>query len=422
MADRADIVIGANFGDEGKGLVTDYLAAHAGFDTIVVRHNGGAQAGHTVTTPDGKRHVFKHFGSGTLAGAKTYLSRFYACNPILFFQELEKLEKLGSNPIVFADPSAPISTPYDMMINQIIEEHRGSSRHGSCGVGFGETIERTQYPEYVLFLRDLKDRRKLRDQLQKIRGEWLPARLSMLGIRKLSPEWQARVYSTGVFDWYMDQARCFMKRVVTASPSILSQSGSVIFEGAQGLLLDQDYGWFPHVTRSNTGIQNALEIAKDAGIDEIRAVYITRAYNTRHGAGPLQHELPEKPYPGIHDATNIHNEFQGGLRFAHLDLDLLSATIRYDLRHAHGLNHFSHTIAISCVDQVGPAVSYIHDGRKVTADPDFFVNTVMNAVGVEYGYVSHGPTREHIELRACMPHQNMLAHTFKHNITMGGRI
>lgn len=74
-------VIGAGFGDEGKGLMTDYCCQRPKY-TTVVRFNGGAQAGHTVVTPDGRRHVFSHFGSGTLRGAATFLSRFFICNPI----------------------------------------------------------------------------------------------------------------------------------------------------------------------------------------------------------------------------------------------------------------------------------------------------------------------------------------------------
>lgn len=72
------VVIGSSFRDEGKGLMTDYYASQNP-DAVIVRYNGGAQAGHTVTTPDGKRHVFSHFSSGSFAGNPTYLSHFF-CN------------------------------------------------------------------------------------------------------------------------------------------------------------------------------------------------------------------------------------------------------------------------------------------------------------------------------------------------------
>ncbi|GAF82360.1 unnamed protein product, partial [marine sediment metagenome] len=134
-----DIVIGATFGDEGKGLITHHLASRHGRDSIVVRFNGGAQAGHTVVTKNSKRHVFRHVGSGTFAGAATFLSQFFISNPILFLEELKELKNLKLKPKVYIDPESPITTPYDMMINQMAEEFRGNQRHGSCGVGFAET-------------------------------------------------------------------------------------------------------------------------------------------------------------------------------------------------------------------------------------------------------------------------------------------
>ena len=87
------IVIGANWGDEGKGLMTDYFSQKP--NTIVVCSNGGAQRGHTVVTLDSIRHVFRHFGSGTFNGASTYLSEDFICNPIIFRQEYEELKTLG---------------------------------------------------------------------------------------------------------------------------------------------------------------------------------------------------------------------------------------------------------------------------------------------------------------------------------------
>ena len=89
------VVIGANFGDEGKGLMTDYFAAQSVGSCLVVLHNGGAQRGHTVVTPEGFRHVFHHFGCGTFAGADTYCAEEFVVNPALFREEYEKLAKHG---------------------------------------------------------------------------------------------------------------------------------------------------------------------------------------------------------------------------------------------------------------------------------------------------------------------------------------
>ena len=104
-------VIGSGYGDEGKGLMTDYYASKFD-DAIVVRSNGGAQAGHTVTTPTGERHVFSHFGSGSYSKTPTYLSEFFVANPMLLAKELKQADDDGiPSPVIGAHPSVLITTP-----------------------------------------------------------------------------------------------------------------------------------------------------------------------------------------------------------------------------------------------------------------------------------------------------------------------
>lgn len=158
---KAYAVLGANFGDEGKGLTTDYLASQQTNNSIVVRFNGGAQAAHTVQTPLNQRHVFKHIGSGSFCNSATFLSEFFICNPLLFRNEYEQLLNYNLTPQIYVHPQAIITTPYDMMINQIAEEHRGNNRHGSCGVGINETVERSVHPEFTLRVQDLYNREQL---------------------------------------------------------------------------------------------------------------------------------------------------------------------------------------------------------------------------------------------------------------------
>ena len=153
-----DVVIGAVYGDEGKGLMTDYLAGKyikQGKSVAVVRFNGGAQAGHTVNR-NGMRHVFKHFGSGTLAGADTILSRHFILNPIAFFQELEDLNaKLsgGIKGVIYVENDCMVTTPFDIFINQALELKRGDARHGSCGMGIGVTVGRYEEKNHKIDLR-----------------------------------------------------------------------------------------------------------------------------------------------------------------------------------------------------------------------------------------------------------------------------
>lgn len=390
---RADVVIGAGFGDEGKGLVTDFLAAPYGTDGLVVRFNGGAQAGHTVQTPAGLRHVFHHVGSGALAGAATYLSRYFICNPLLLDKELPLLASIGCHPSIYADPGCLVTTPYDMMLNQIAEDMRGDQRHGSCGQGIGETIVRNMRPDFSFSLADIADASALRSKLKLIQTNWVPQRLAELAINDIPEIWQQRLSSDGIIEYFCQTVTSFRSVVEIASLADIAARRPVIFEGAQGLMLDQDKGWFPHVTRSNTGLKNAAILATEIGIDDLQVHYLTRAYATRHGAGPLAHEVDNKPYAGIVDETNIPNAYQGTLRFGWLDVNLLSWFINEDLAAYRQDMTVKPQLCVTCLDQVGPLVTYARNGTLHQAEPNRLVQLLCAAVAAQGGLVSYGPTR-----------------------------
>jgi adenylosuccinate synthase len=177
-------VIGANFGDEGKGRLVDQLVDKNDNPAVVIRYNGGAQAGHTVVCPDGREHAFSHFGSGSFLGAATYLSELFISNPLIFVGELKELKELKVEPTVIADPLTPITTPYDMMLNREIELWRGANRHGSCGYGVSETVGRLCDSPYKTFLFNFTENRTRFEQVVKaIRDEYIPSRLEKLGIK-----------------------------------------------------------------------------------------------------------------------------------------------------------------------------------------------------------------------------------------------
>lgn len=401
----ATVIIGAGFGDEGKGLLTDFHAAqYDGADCIVARFNGGTQAGHTVVAPDGRRHVHSHFGSGTLTGAATFLSRHFVSNPLLFNREAVELKNLGgASPLVFADERGIVTTPYDMLVNQWVEAARGARKHGSCGVGFGETIERNLNGRFAIRVSDLADAGKLRTTLDRIRRDWTAARLSKLNVPALSPEQKDLLDSDRMRDDFIEAATEFYAKIRLAHPRIL-QSARAVFEGAQGLLLDEDYGWFPHVTRSSTGLRNAVELAVEAGIEQLDCIYATRAYATRHGAGHLPHELAEKPYSKIEDATNATNPHQDNLRFGWLDFDLLSRTINADFERYGGAPNVEITkrLAVTCLDQIDDDRAFFIGGGELreTSAVDF-VAAAARAVNVSEVYAGRGKTRETVSKMKC---------------------
>ena len=298
---RARAVIGANFGDEGKGLVTDYLCGTGG--EVVVRFNGGAQAGHTVSTPEGLRHVFGHFGSGTLYGVPTFLSQFFICNPIIFFREREHLNSLGVTAQVFAHPDCLVSTFADMIINQRKEIKRGNKAHGSCGVGIHETIQRSAVSELKITMSDLWNH-----------AASLPAKIAEICERYAKFRTGSAIDEPRMTEAFLKACADFAHAV---HPAGIGQCKDPVFEGAQGLLLDQDRTeYHPHVTHSNTGMKNVRTLCAQAGISDVEPYYVSRTYLTRHGAGPLPGENPSLSY---HDDTNIAHPFQGSIRFAPLD-------------------------------------------------------------------------------------------------------
>lgn len=390
---RITAVIGANFGDEGKGLLTDYFAAKDASRTAVVRANGGAQAAHTVVTPEGTRHVFHHFGSGTFIGAATILGEAFIVNPLLW--DIERRE-IGSHPTVYAHADARVTTPYDMAVNQEIERQRSNRRHGSCGVGIFETTVRSVDPDFHLAVRHLRDRAALRQRLDRIRREYVPARLERLGISSPSAVLAERLSSDVLLDNYLDVCRWFCDAVqVVPDHGCLRRYENVVFEGAQGLLLDECNRRFaPHLTPSRTGLYEPCRIMEELGLGGMRAVYVTRAYMTRHGAGPFPTEDAGLFYP---DPTNVHNEFQGSLRFGILDLDLMAESVRADVDENRQGVDVEVRVAVTCLDQVGVKVRWKSNGEQ-ESHPLALVHDVARRF---YGcavYGSNGPTRDRVRV------------------------
>ena len=387
---RTSIVVGAHYGDCGKGLTTSWLTQSSDLPVTVVRFNGGAQAGHTVVVGD-KRHVFHHFGSGTLDGARTHLSQFMVCNPILFNQEFDVLTRI-TKPGASIHPDAPITTPFEMLINQAIEQKRGNDRHGSCGMGIGETIEREEQG-YRLHMSDLPslDMKKLHE----FRNTWVRMRMDKLGLQT-SDSMIEFIYDDGVLARYLDDVDKMLFRTV-ANPNQFDHDTHLIFEGAQGLLLDEELGYFPHVTRSKTGIINPftlLETMQELQ-GSIDVYYVSRCYQTRHGAGPMRSEADISPYYDVVDPTNVPNPWQGAIRYGLFDESEWSDAISRDINRV--LNTYQSrgwilevNNVITCLDQIRDPnaipVRMTIDGKSeiVVVDRSYFENLA--------NFVSYGPS------------------------------
>jgi len=393
-------VIGSNYGDEGKGLLTDFLAFAD--SALVVRFNGGAQAGHTVVTPGGCRHVFHHLGSGTLGGSPTFLSKYFIANPMILASELIELRAKGfDRPLIFIDPECRVSTPFDALLNQAAEVARGTERHGSCGLGVWETVIRSENG-FDLRVKDLIDEERLRIALNDIRHRWVPERREALGIKEAIP----LLGDPGLLEHYIADVQVMLRSTVREEwgPWLAKKWDRLVFEGAQGLRLDQDNSMeLPYVSASKTGIRNVALLMKEAEIkEELNVYYTTRPYLTRHGAGPLRNQIM---FPSFKDDTNVTNPWQGDLRFAWHDIEDLAYYIVQDRTQELGIAVKPH-LAVTCLDQVKDQeiVWFEHTDLKKGAPGDF-ISRLSRLTGIPMleGLYCGGPTRLEVDYHRCLP-------------------
>lgn len=308
-------VIGANYGDEGKGLVSANLAAKAQRDNkkcLTILYNGGSQRGHTVEFGN-FRHVYHHFAAGSEFDSDTYFHQDFLVNPMTFVQEYNGIYEC------YMDARCRIVTPFDMIANQFAEQGR-DVRHGSCGMGIFETITRYNDGGSRMLTRKvgdlcnlinnslydyITDVQRYYEHRKGIRFDSIPG-LDVEGLKRhWVDDFNTMVANVSiVYDWSVK--------------SLLNYYDVIIFEGGQGLALDMDnMADFPHLTPSNTGCKKMIPFIIDTlGEDTpVELYYVTRSYLTRHGNGPmpdgyLDHSMIEQ------DMTNHPNPWQGTLRLA----------------------------------------------------------------------------------------------------------
>lgn len=319
-------------------MMTDYFCHQSsakGEKCLVVLHNGGPQRGHTVVTPEGERHVFHHFGSGTFTGADTFLSEDFILNPMVFRQEWEELENLGVSPKVYINPYCKVTTPFDMLLNQMKEElrfKRSNSRHGSCGMGIYETQKR-DYCSFSAKGWSKNTRKQNMTYLRRIRDNYFLKFVDNMP-QYIIEEWENIINSEILVENFVsDMEFMFSHSIFSNDKETVRKYDCLVFEGGQGLLLDQNNTeYYPHLTPSNTGITNPLKIIdRLSSVSEIEVCYVTRTYLTRHGAGRLDGECDKAQInPDMKDLTNVPNPYQGTLRYAKLDEKSLEERILRD--------------------------------------------------------------------------------------------
>jgi len=351
------IVVDLGFGDAGKGTMVDALARRSSTPPLVVRYNGGAQAGHNVHTDDGRHHTFSQFGAGTFVpGSRTLLSEHMIFHPTGLMAENEHLVSVGVQDAIrrlLVDGRALVVTPYQQSANRLREIARGDGRHGTCGLGIGETVgDSNDRPDMAVRASDLLDVATLRRKMVMTR-EWkrhqiAPLLATLVKYDEATPD-IAVIEDTALIEKAVQTYARIGDLLRIVDPVVVDfqirESEHVVFEGAQGVLLDEWYGFHPHTTWSTTTTKNADALIARAGrAGPVSRMGVVRAYATRHGQGPFPTEdatlsslLP--------DRHNLDTSLQGRFRVGWFDVPLA----RYALSLCPGITE----LAVTCIDRCG---------------------------------------------------------------------
>ncbi|WP_032123360.1 adenylosuccinate synthase [Clostridium amazonitimonense] len=357
----AFIVLGAQWGDEGKGKMTDYLAESA---DVVVRYQGGNNAGHTVEVGD-KQYKLHLIPSGVLYDNKlNIIGNGVVVDPKAFFDEIEYLESLGVNitreKLIVSD-RAHIILPYHKTLDVLKEKARGKNDIGTTGKGIGpcytDKFERSGI-RVCDFIKPEVFKEKLKVNIE-LKNEYI---VKVLGGEALNFEEVYEEYSK-----YAERLKIFVEDTSVRVYDEIKKDKKVLFEGAQGMLLDIDYGTYPYVTSSNTtagGVSNGVGIGPTMITN---AIGIAKAYTTRVGKGPFPTELIDETGDWIREKGHEYGVTTGrSRRCGWLDLVILKTTARVS-----GLTSFAVTKidTLAGLDKIKICVGYKFEDKVIDYFP-----------------------------------------------------
>ena len=378
MKQTVNSVIDLNFGDCGKGLAVDYICSKSNVNqTLVVRHSGGHQVGHTVRMGE-IIHEFRHFGAGSMRGVATYWDKACTVSPIGFMAERDVLQMKGIVPKLFVHDLCPVTTPWDIAYNRYYNKQLGA--HQTVGVGFASTLIR--HETLPLYAKDLyypevfeaKMNSIINYYVKKVKLEnsvFFSTFLDMPELTKFS---------------FKEYCNYFIENTIfVQSDNIIKDYIVLVFEGNQGILLDKDHGIQPYVTHGKTTNYNL----RNFNIENVNKWYVSRCYLTRHGDGPmLSKNDVEIKLKNNEDESNFLNENQGEFRIAPLNLDLLRYSLNSDYSDYPNYQLASkENIILSCLDQMEDInnIPYILNGKleygnvadiiQQNIGPNLYVNT-----------------------------------------------
>lgn len=298
------VVLGTQWGDEGKGKVIDYLAEDM---DIVARYQGGGNAGHTVVIKD-KQYVFHLVPSGILYPEKIcVIGNGVVIDPVSLFEEIEYIEKnrVSVEGRLFIAENAHMTLPYHKTLDQIEDKFRGKGSLGTTGRGIGTTyadkfnrigIRVIDFLEEDIFQEKLKIALELKNYLFK---EYYKEQ--MLAMEKIYEETRK----------YREKMKKMVKNVTLYLDEEIEKGKQVLAEGAQGTFLDVDFGTYPYVTASNTIAGGACTGLGMSPKKISRIIGVVKAYTTRVGMGPFPTELKGQEGENLRKTGNEYGATTG---------------------------------------------------------------------------------------------------------------
>jgi adenylosuccinate synthase len=353
------VIIGTQWGDEGKGKITDYLAGNA---EVVARYQGGNNAGHTVEA-DGKQYKLHLIPSGVLyPGTLNIIGDGVVIDPEALFEEIETLEAAGVQirNLVISD-RAHVIMPYHKVLDALSEEKKGSLDIGTTRKGIGpcytDKYERTGIRVCDLLSRE-QFRKKALENIQH-KNEIIT---KIYGGEPLDSSEIIEKYLA-----YADRMRPYVGDTVDLLHNMMEKGSSILFEGAQGTLLDVDYGTYPYVTSSHP-ISGGVCVGAGVGPKMVdKVVGVCKAYTTRVGKGPFPTELFDETGNNIREKGREYGTTTGRpRRCGWLDLVILKFAVRLS-----GITDLAITKidTLSGLEKLMVCTGYELDGKIITRFP-----------------------------------------------------
>ena len=300
----AIVLIGAQWGDEGKGKVTDLLGARVDY---VVRYSGGNNAGHTVITPDGQRYALHLMPSGALSpNAAIVIGNGVVIDPKVLLAEMDGLTERGvdvSRLMISAD--AHLIMPHHRALDRVVERYLGSSRIGTTGRGIGPAYG-DKVARMGIRVQDLLDPGILRKKLDMVLRERNQVLFKLYNRKAIDADAVVEEYLR-----YAERMKPYIADTRTVLWDALDRGETVLLEGAQATMLDMDHGTYPFVTSSNPTAAGACVGAAIPPTAITKVIGVTKAYTTRVGTGPFPTELFDSSGAHLRDVGHEYGTTTG---------------------------------------------------------------------------------------------------------------